>query len=125
VAILKAIPVLNCQSIELTLNFYQQLFQFVVIKKREQHGQLRWVHIMHGNTTLMLQAAEQAVDSENNHLQQSNITLYFFINNLKELHHFIKVKHTNVSDIVVTDYQMQEFSLMDPEGNKITVGQQL
>jgi len=123
VAILKAIPVLNCKSIELTLNFYQQLFQFVVVKKRELDGQLRWVHIMHGDTTLMLQAAEQAVDSENCHLQQSNITLYFFINKLKELHHFIKVKHSDVSDIVETDYHMQEFSLLDPEGNKITVGQ--
>ena len=122
-AILKAITVLNCHSIELTLNFYQQLFQFVVVKKREQHGQLHWVHIMHGDTTLMLQAVAQAVDSENSHLQQSNITLYFFINNIKELHHFIKVKHSDVSDIVVTDYHMQEFSLLDPEGNKITVGQ--
>jgi len=124
VTILSSIPVLNCQSILATLNFYQQLFQFVVIKKREQHGQLSWVHLMHGNTTLMLQATDQKIP----HLpavQQSGITLYFFIDNIKELHHFIKLKYRYVSDIATTDYQMQEFSLKDPEGNSITVGQKL
>jgi catechol-2,3-dioxygenase len=122
-AILSGIPVLNCQSIDATLNFYQQLLQFVVVKKRQPDGRLHWVHIMHGNTTLMLQAADQVVPPDTNQLQHSNITLYFFINNIRELHHFIKVKYGNVSDIVSTDYHMQEFSLKDPEGNKITMGQ--
>jgi len=123
VAILSSIPVLNCHSILATLDFYQQLFQFVVIKKRELHGQLSWVHLMHGNTTLMLQVS----DEKNNVLpaQRSGITLYFFIDNIKELHHFIKLKYHDVSDIVTTDYQMQEFRLKDPEGNSITVGQKL
>lgn len=123
-AILQTIPVLNCRSIEATLNFYQQLFQFVVVKKRELHDQLYWVHIMHDKTTLMLQKAEQLVDCGNKHPGKSSITLYFYVNNIKEFYHFIKVKHKDVSDMVVTDYHMQEFSLLDPEGNKITVGQQ-
>jgi uncharacterized glyoxalase superfamily protein PhnB len=122
VAILSSIPVLNCHSIVATLNFYQQLFQFVVIKKRELHGKLFWVHIMHGNTTLMLQASDEK-NSHTHSAQQSGITLYLFIDNIKELHHFIKLKYNDVSDIVTTDYHMQEFNLMDPEGNKITVGQ--
>lgn len=123
-AILSGIPVLYCQSIDVTLDFYQQILQFVVINKRELNGKLHWVHIMHGSTTLMLQAAEQA-HSEKNHPPQTNIKLYFFINNINELHHFIKVKYSNVSDIVLTDYKMQEFSFLDPEGNTVTVGQVL
>jgi catechol 2,3-dioxygenase-like lactoylglutathione lyase family enzyme len=121
-AILGGIPVINCRSIETTLDFYQQLFQFVVVNKRELNGQLVWVHIMHGDTTLMLQSIEQN-NSEAVYSQQSNISLYFFINNIKELHHFIKVKYNKVSSIKLTDYQMQEFSLLDPEGNTITLGQ--
>jgi uncharacterized glyoxalase superfamily protein PhnB len=124
VTILSSIPVLNCQSMLATLNFYQQLFQFVVIKKRELHGQLSWVHLMHGNTTLMLQASDEK-NSHTHSVPQSGITLYFFIDNIKELHHFIKLKYNDVSAIVTTDYQMQEFSLKDPEGNNITVGQKL
>jgi uncharacterized glyoxalase superfamily protein PhnB len=122
VTILGSIPVLNCQSMAATLNFYQQLFQFVVIKKRELDGQLFWVHIMHGNTTLMLQAAEGKSSSASS-VPRSGITLYFYIDNINELHHYIKLKYSDVSDIVMTDYHMQEFSLLDPEGNRIMVGQ--
>lgn len=121
-AILGVIPVLNCQSIDATLNFYQQILQFVVIKKRQIHDQLQWVHIMHGSITLMLQVAEQPL-SETSHAEQSRITLYFFVDNIDELHHLVKVKHKTVSDIRLTDYQVREFSLLDPEGNSITVGQ--
>lgn len=121
-AILSSIPVLNCRSIAATLDFYQRIFQFVVVNKRESNGQLYWVHIMHGNTTLMLQAVQQSVP-EKDPVQNSNITLYFYVNDIKELHHFVKAKNHEVSGIVLTDYAMQEFSLQDPEGNFITVGQ--
>ena len=118
------IPVLNCRTIEATMDFYLQLLQFVVVKKRELNGQLYWVHLMHGDTTLMLQAIDQH-SSETIYSPQSNISLYFFINNINELHHFIKAKNKQPSDIEITAYQMQEFSLTDPEGNTITLGQRV
>lgn len=131
-AILGGIPVLYCRSIVATLDFYQQMFQFVVVNKRELNGQLNWVHIMHADSTLMLQAGSPKSDfsrsveqhaDDNECLQKSGISLYFFINNINDLHHFIKAKNIKVSEIKVTDYQMQEFSLLDPEGNTITLGQ--
>lgn len=118
-AILSSIPVLNCQSIAATLDFYQQIFQFVIVNKRESKHQLHWVHIMHADTTIMLQRS----GLDTNPVPNSNITLYFFVNNINELHHFIKAKNIKVSDLASTDYGMQEFGLMDPEGNLITVGQ--
>jgi len=121
-AILSSIPVLHCQSIEDTLAFYQQLLQFVLVNKRESEGKLVWAHLMHGDTTLMLQAIE-AQNSEPAPALKSNISLYFFVGNIKELHHIIKAKDHPVSAIETRDYQMQEFSLCDPEGNTITVGQ--
>ncbi len=121
-AILSGIPVLHCQSIEDTLAFYQQLLQFVLVNKRDSEGKLVWAHLMHGDTTLMLQAIE-AQNSEPAPALQSNISLYFFVDNIKELHHLIKAKNHFVSAIETRDYQMQEFSLCDPEGNTVTVGQ--
>lgn len=120
-AILSGIPVLNCRSIESTLDFYQKIFQFVVVKKRDLDGRVQWLHLMHGETTLMLQRMETA-QSVIDHSALSNISLYFFINNIKELHHFIEVNYKNVSAIKLTDYRMQEFSLLDPEGNTVTAG---
>ena len=119
--ILSGIPVLNCQFIETTLDFYQRILQFVVVNKREVSGRVHWVHLMHGNVTIMLQRFGQ--QSEKPNWQQSSISLYFFSNNIKELHHFVTVNYNNVSEVVLTDYQMQEFRLLDPEGNTVIVGQ--
>ena len=121
-AILSGIPVLNCRSIEVTLDFYQQLLQFVIVKKRESNNELKWVHLMHGDTTLMLQAIDQQSE-ETIALQQSSLSLYFFIDNIKELHHFIQAKNYKVSEIKTADYEILEFSLTDPEGNMIVLGQ--
>ncbi len=124
-AILSGIPVLNCQSIESTLDFYQRILQFVVVKKRELNGRVHWVHLMHGNVTIMLQRIGQQSEklSPLESPQQSSISLYFFSNNIKDLHHFVTVNYKNVSDLALTDYQMQEFSLSDPEGNTVVIGQ--
>lgn len=123
-AILSGLAVLHCQRIEATQDFYQQFLQFVVVKKRELNGELNWVHLMHADTTLMLQAVEQQL-AEQLQSQSSTIALYFYVNNINELHHFIKAKNYIVSDIKITDYQIQEFSLLDPEGNHVTLGQVL
>ena len=120
-AILSGIPVLNCQSIEDTLVFYQQLLQFVVVNKRELNGKLHWVHLMHGETTMMLQANRQH-HSESLSTKNNNISLYFFVNNIKEILHLIKAKYNIESELKNTDYHMQEFSLLDPEGNTVTLG---
>ncbi len=128
-AILSGIPVLNCQFIDATLDFYQRILQFVVVNKRESNGSVFWVHLMHGDVTVMLQRTGQQSEKLSSpelppeSPQQSSISLYFFSNNIKELHHFINVNYNNVSDLTLTDYQMQEFSLLDPEGNTVMIGQ--
>jgi len=124
-AILSGIPVLNCRFIEATLDFYQRILQFVVVNKRESNGSVFWVHLMHGDVTVMLQRSGQQSEklSPLESPQQSSILLYFFSNNINELHHFINVNYNNVSDLILTDYQMQEFSLLDPEGNTVMIGQ--
>ena len=130
--ILGAIPVVECQTIELTLDFYLQLFQFVVINKRESKGCLQWVYLKHGNSTLMLKSIEsdhsRQESSTQKHSRQkpslhSGLSLYLYVNDINKLHHFIKAKNRSIADIALMDYQMLEFKLPDPEGNMITVGQ--
>ncbi len=120
--VLGAIPVVECQSIELTLDFYLQLFQFVVISKRESNGCLQWVYLKHGNSTLMLKSSESN-NSEPKPSLHSGISLYLYVNNIKKLHHFIKAKNRSISDVALMDYQMVECKMLDPEGNMITLGQ--
>ena len=120
--ILGAYPVLNCQSIESTLDFYQQLFQFVVINKRKTDNCLQWVHLMHSNTSLMLKKIE-VPSAEKKHIRLAGISLYLYVDNINQLHHFIKAKNINITDVVLMNYQMYEFKIQDPEGNLVTVGQ--
>jgi len=121
-AILSSIPVLNCHSIDETLAFYQQILQFVIVNKRENNNQLQWVHIMHGDITMMLQRIEGKT-SESRPDQKSSISIYFFVSNINDMHHYIKAKYNLVSELRNTDYHMQEFTVTDPEGNTVTVGQ--
>ncbi|MCW8851138.1 MAG: VOC family protein [Gammaproteobacteria bacterium] len=113
---------LNCHSIEETLAFYQQILQFVIVNKREDNNELQWVHIMNGDITMMLQTVDRKT-SEPRPDQNSNINIYFFVNNINDMHHYIKAKYNLVSELIDTDYHMQEFSVTDPEGNTVTVGQ--
>lgn len=130
--ILSGIPVLNCHNVEISLAFYQQLLQFVVVKKREVKSRLDWVHIMHGATTLMLQADANRTRSDQTSFNSSNdipdsssssISLYFFVDNIDELHHFLRAKSVTVSEIEVSHYKMKEFRLNDPDGNSLVIGQ--
>jgi len=121
-AILSGIPVFHCRSIDDTLVFYQQMLQFVLVNKRETEGALVWAHLMHGDTTIMLQSAEH-VSAEPPAAGNSNISLFFFVDNIDELHHLIKAKNHPVSAIETRDYHMREFSLRDPENNEIIIGQ--
>jgi len=121
VTILSGIPVLHCQSIETTLEFYQRILHFVIVKKRNQDDKLSWVHIMHGETTLMLQAVANVSITEVS--AQKKISLYFFVDNIEDLQHLIKAKNSACSEIVVSEYSMKEFTLLDPEGNNIIIGQ--
>jgi len=121
-SILSGISVLNCQSIDATLNFYQQALQFVIVKKREEEGELQWVHLMNGSTTLMLQRVGSQSQSSDKK-QKPNILLYFYVNNINEISHLLKVKYNIDADISITEYKMSEFSILDPEGNHITLGQ--
>jgi hypothetical protein len=86
------------------------------------NGELRWVHLMHGSTTLMLRATEHQ-DPVPAIAQVENIILYFYVSNINDMQHYIKAKYNKVSDIKSTDYKMLEFNLTDPEGNIITLGQ--
>jgi catechol 2,3-dioxygenase-like lactoylglutathione lyase family enzyme len=123
-SILSGIPVLNCQSIEATLDFYQQALQFVIVKKREVEGELQWIHLMNGSTTLMLQRTQLP----HNQLEQSqykSITLYFYVSNINSIHEFLKAKYGINSKVLNTKYHMHECEVCDPEGNNIMLGQKI
>jgi len=120
--ILSGIPVLQCRDIDNTLAFYLDCLRFVTVKRRESDEGLQWVHIMHGDTTLMLQRVDSEPAEE---FGSGNIDMYFYVDNIDEFHHFLQSRGYPVTDVFQTPYRIQEFSLKDPEGNTLTLGKVL
>jgi catechol 2,3-dioxygenase-like lactoylglutathione lyase family enzyme len=118
--LLGSVPVLNCSDVEQSLDFYQQALQFIVLNKRVGDHGLEWVHLQSGDTLLMLEQA-----SANNTNRLAGISrLYLYTDDVATMHHYLMAKGFDVSRIVETDY-MQEFDLHDPDGQRLTIGQQL
>jgi catechol 2,3-dioxygenase-like lactoylglutathione lyase family enzyme len=117
--LLGSVPVLGCTDVEQSLEFYQQALQFIVLNKRVGDEGLEWIYLRSGDTLLMLEKNAEA------DMQQpsSRSRLYLYIDDVSSMRHFLKAKGYDVSPMLKTDY-MEEFDLYDPDGHRLTIGQQ-
>jgi len=118
--LLGSVPVLNCSDVERSLNFYQQALQFVVLNKRTGERGLEWVYLQSGDTLLMLEKSS----SDGDYKSESLNRLYLYTDDVSTLHHYLIAKGYEVSPISRTAY-MEEFDLHDPDGQRLTLGQQI
>ena len=118
--LLGSVAVLGCSNVEQSLEFYQQALQFVVLKKRVGDEGLEWVYLQSGDTLLMLEKIaanrEQSAASRNR--------LYLYVDDVVSMQHFLNAKGYEVSSVTRTDY-MEEFDLVDPDGQRLTIGRQI
>ena len=115
--LLSSVTILGANDVKSLLNFYQKIFQFVIIKQRIIENTLEWVHLQSGDTQLMLELSTQKQPDT----QSSR--LYFYTDDLAAFHHYVLAKGHQSSTLNTTDYGVSEFDLYDPEGHQITVGE--
>ncbi|RDH83730.1 MAG: hypothetical protein DIZ80_06200 [endosymbiont of Galathealinum brachiosum] len=115
------IPVIQCQNIEKTLDFYQQAFRYIIINKTENDTGLQWAYIKSDNTYLMLQKSINSAESA----LIDKIILHYYTSDVTAQHQFMAARGFNVGDMEDTAYYIRQFYIKDPEGNKIAVGQDL
>ena len=118
--LLGGIPVIACQHIEQTLAFYQRALQFVILNRRDDEQGLAWAHLQSGEVVLMLEKSEPVAN-----IASGSIRLYFFVDQVAELHHYLRANQFKPGDLYQTDYGSQEFDITDPEGNRLTLGQKI
>ena len=116
--LLGSVPVLGCSDVAQSLVFYQQALQFIVLNKRVGDDGLEWVYLQSGDTLLMLEKSTE--DNKQQALTRNR--LYFYIDDVSSMRHFLKAKGYEVSPMLKTDY-MEEFDLVDPGGQRLTIGQ--
>jgi len=116
------VPVIQCQHIEETLAFYQSAFRYVLISKTETENDLSWAYIRSDNTLLMLQKA----DSEASREQSSgNFTLHYYTSDVAAQRQFMTARGFSAGELYDTPYHIRQFSIVDPEGNTLTIGQDM
>jgi len=118
------IPVIQCDHIDETLNFYQQAFRYIIINKTITDEGLQWAHLKSDNTYLMLQKKTSFCDGVNHkELTSGNIVLHYYTSDITAQHRFMTAKGIKVGEIENTPYHISQFYTQDPEGNVIAVGQ--
>ena len=115
-----SVPIINCSDIERSLSFYQQALQFVVLSKRSGDAGLEWAYLQSGDTLLMLEAGNVSGSNDTNTFNR----LYFYTDDVEAMRHLLHAKGFDVSPLRNTAY-MQEFDIVDPDGNRLTIGQRL
>ncbi|MCW9014946.1 MAG: hypothetical protein OQL06_14335 [Gammaproteobacteria bacterium] len=121
------IPVLSCNHLQQTMEFYQQAFRYIVINKTESDAGLEWVHLKSDNTYIMLQqqADHTSANRNNSAEKKDNILLYYYTDDVEAQYQLMLARGMNPGDISLTEYGMKEFFLDDPEGNRLAVGQRM
>jgi len=135
------IPVIHCQRIEQTLEFYQQALRYIIISKTETDTGLQWAYIKSDNTFLMLQKSTNSTDvsqrltsdysppkaqkTTQNLAQSSSIVLHYYTADVSAQRQFMAAKGIKVGQLEDTAYHIRQFFVEDPEGNKIVIGQDI
>lgn len=117
-----SVPVLSCHQLENTLAFYQQALNCIIVSQREGDAGLEWVHLKTGSIFLML--VRQSESQLQSGSTDKNL-FYYYTDDVEDYFRFIKARGFKPTALNTTEYGMKEFYLLDPEGNKLAIGQYL
>ena len=114
------VPVLVCHQLDSTLAFYQQVFNCIVVNQRAGDAGLEWVHLKTDNIFIML-----VRQSENQPQPQSSDKnlFYYYTDDIESYYRFIRARGFKPTELQTTEHGMKEFFLVDPEGNRLAIGQ--
>lgn len=112
------VPILKCQSVELSLNFYKDTLRFVEIKTRKADSSLVWAYLKSDNTYLMLEQSDLSQVSKSN-----TISLYFYCDDIESFYQYMSAKKYEISAIEDSGFGLRQCTFYDPDGHKLHIGQ--
>ena len=112
------VPILQCRSVDRSLKFYKDSLQFIEIRSRKGSSETEWAYIKSDNTFLMLEH-NPAIEPRS----EQSISLYFYSDNIKAFHQYMKAKNFAVSELQQTEYGLLQCCFSDPDGHKIQIGE--
>lgn len=122
------IPMLNVVDIDKSFDFYRVALGFELVSSSEVLTSMRWGIIACDDTEFMLSESMKAPQMPRmNPLKNINwaVNFYFYPSDIQSLHKHLEALDFRPSELTVTDYGMQEFSLQDPDGHILSFGSEL
>ncbi len=110
----RLIPMLPVKSMPASIEFYQKL-GFSLERKNDDWG---WAMRCFDECRLMV---DQSINLHRDAPRQS--VLYLYPENVVEYHRQVRRNGLDVPDLAFTFYDLTEFRLNDPDGNRSWIGQ--
>jgi len=110
----RLVPMLPVKSVPVSVEFYQKL-GFTVEHKNDDWG---WAMLRFDECRVML---DQSINTHADAPRQS--VLYLYPEDIRAYHRQVRKDGLAVCDLGVTFYDMTEFRLDDPDGNRLWIGQ--
>ena len=110
------VPILGVADVQRSIDFYQETLGFEVMNTYAPEGKLCWAMVKSGDTRLMFSLSEPG-------RKEKDVLLYFYPDNVVELHFVLRSRGHRVSGLRVTFYGMKEFDFADPDGYPMTFGE--
>ncbi len=115
-----SVPVLACHQLEQTLAFYQQALNCIIVSQRQSGAGLEWVHLKTDNIFLML---VRHTDNKPQSESTDKNLFYYYTDDVDGYYRFIKARGFKPTEPQTTEHGMKEFFMVDPEGNRLAIGQ--
>lgn len=114
-AITRLIPMLPVSNLETSLHFYTRL-GFTLEQRRDDWG---WAMLRSGECRLML---DRSINTQPRAPRQS--VVYLYLEDIGSYHAALREQGVEVPAVDLTFYDMQEFRVEDPDGNRLWIGQE-
>jgi uncharacterized glyoxalase superfamily protein PhnB len=107
-------PMLPVRSMPASVGFYEKLGFSV----EQRNDEWRWAMLRCGDCRLMV---DESIDPHPSIPRAS--VLYLYPDDISDFHRQVRNNGLVVADLEVTFYGMTEFRIVDPDGNRLWIGQ--
>jgi catechol 2,3-dioxygenase-like lactoylglutathione lyase family enzyme len=112
----RLIPMLPVKSLPESVEFYQKL-GFVIERRVDDWG---WAMIRCDDCRLML---DQSINRHPDAPRQG--VIYLYPEDIVEYHRRLRASGVAIPDLSMTFYGLTEFRIVDPDGNRLWIGQRV
>ncbi len=112
----RLIPMLPVRSMPASVEFYCGMLGFEVEHRNDGWG---WAMLRFDDCRLMV---DESINSHPGGFRDP--ILYLYPEDIAEYHQQVREKGLEVPDLAVTFYGLTEFRIVDPDGNRLWIGQE-